>query len=143
MSLKTGLRTLLLARFNIRQLVPDQPVGNLIFPCIFCEDPPQDVKPPFILIQQIDKDPMGALDGTYGMQQEEIDIDCYSFSHDKAEDIAFAVREYLKDFTGLTPTGAYIDAVRWENEQYGKLLLKDGTDTRQRIVSLTFNIFHH
>lgn len=143
MSLELGLRALLLRNLAIRRLIPDQVVQKQTFPSVFNEDPPEGVKPPFILIHQIDFDPMKALDGTSGMTLTEIDIDCYGTDFTKLQTLGTMVADYLKDFTGALPNGHVIDAVLWQNKRYDREIGIDGTDTRRRIFSSSFEIQSH
>lgn len=143
MSLKSGLRALLIDRHSIRSLLPDYPVGKQMFPRVFCEGPAQGVNPPFILIHQISHDPMKVLEGTSGMATTEIDVDCYALDHTKAEALGELVEGYLKDFTGLLPNGVTVDSVLWENMRYDRDIMGDGTDSTRHIISHSFEIQSH
>lgn len=141
MALELGLRTLLLARPQVRALIPDKTVGNNRFPCVFVEHAPQGVTPPFILIHLIAFDPMKALDGTSGMTRTEVDIDCYSVNVAGAHAIARQVEAYLKDYTGSAGTDDTINSVLWNGKRFDRVRFIDGRDVVQNIVSLSFEIF--
>lgn len=142
MAIELGLRTLLLQQPAIVALVPPQPVGNPTFDCVFNEFAPQGVKPPFIVIYQINFDPMKALDGTYGMETTELDVDCHHITHPGAVKLGKTVSDFLKDYTGLAGGQDRINAVLWESKRHDRIYLNDGRDVRENILSMTFTIQH-
>jgi hypothetical protein len=87
-------------------------------------------------------DPMGTLDGTYGMESTTVGIDCYHNGKIGADAIAAAVFSFLKDYAGAAGAGQTVNAVIAEEPTYRKLFNSDGTDSRQRISSRSYFIQH-
>jgi hypothetical protein len=143
MALKDGLRTLLLAQSSITTLAPAQTIKGISHPSIYVGKVAQGAIPPFIVISRTGHDPMKALDGTTGLAQTEIDIDCFEGTATKAEALAKAVSDYLKDYTGAAGSSDTIDAVLWEDMNDFENPEPNGKDDWQHAVTLTFSIQHH
>lgn len=143
MSIKTGLRTLLLAESTVTALCPSQTIKGASRGSIFVRKAEQGAKPPFIIITRIDNDPLLALDGTYGMESSEVDIDCYEYTDVKAEALADAVSDYLDDFSGAAGGSDTIDAVLLESRNDFEVPEDDGSDRVRYVVTLSFTIQHH
>lgn len=140
MPLETGLKTLLLAQSSITSLVPAQSIGGTTYNGIFNESPEQGFVLPYILIHQIDCDPMVALDGTSGMMDYEFDIDCYATKYATALAIADAVADYLKDYSGAAGSST-INSVVWLGKRHDRIYEGQGRKVVFNIVSLSFQIF--
>jgi len=141
-TIETGLRTLLLAQAAIVATIPPQTVGKVAFDAIFNEEPAQGLDPAFIVICEVDEDPMLTLDGTYGMRSTTFSVDCYHKSIPEAKVTAKAVQDFLNDYDGPAGDDDTINAVLLQGVTYDKLYNTDGTDTRQRIVKLSYQIQH-
>jgi hypothetical protein len=98
--IEAGIRTLFLAQSSITSLVTNQTIDTVSFAPIFDQEPAEGIKPPFIYIERDSRDPMGALDGTYGMQSSELTIHCVGSTSLKADAIANAVTAYFADYKG-------------------------------------------
>ena len=133
MALKTGLRTLLLAESSITTLSP----------VVYVETVAQGIKPPYIVISSTGHDPMKALDGTTGMEETEIDIECVEYTDAEAEALAKAVSDYLKDYSGAAGASDTIDAVLWDSKTMFVGQEQDGKNLWRFNVQLSFTIFHH
>lgn len=142
MAIKTGLRTLLLAQSSITTLAPAQTVNGISFPAIFVGKAKQGVLPPYIVISRIRHDPLKALDGTYGMQESEIDIDCFESTEPEAEALGKAVADYLKDYSGAAGGSDTINAVYFDDINEFENPQPNGKDDWQFAVTLTFTIHH-
>lgn len=143
MAIKAGLRTLLLAQSSITALAPAQTVKGISTPAIFTGTVPQGFKPPYIVISRIRHDPYKALDGTTGIGETEIDIDCFENTEPEAEALATAVADFLKDYRGAAGSSDTIDAVLFEDRSDFENLEQDGKDLWRFAVTLSFTIQHH
>jgi len=140
--IEAGLRTLLLAQSSITALVPTQTVRDNTVEAIVVDAPPQALELPYIVINQVAEDGMLCLDGTYGMQSTEVEIDCTASTPAKAQAIAAAVRTFLDDYTG-TAGSSTIDAVLYLGRAFTRVQRTDGRDVRDCIVSLSYQVQHH
>lgn len=143
MALKNGIRTLLLAQSSVTSLCGSQTVDNVSVPAIFVQAPRQGIKTPYVVISRTSHDPMKTLDGTTGMAQTEIDIDCFAATETKADALAKVVSDFFKDYTGVAGASDTIDAVLWEDMNDFENPEGDGSDTWRYAVTLTFTVFHH
>lgn len=139
MSIETGLATLLLAQSAITTLVPAQTLGGTSYPAICNEEPTQGMVPPFIVITDSENDPNSTLDGSETIT---LDVDCYHYSKVGADAISAAVDAFFGDYTGPAGDDDTVEMVIQQNRTYRKLFNADGTDSRQRISSLTYRIWH-
>lgn len=142
MAIKTGLRTLLLAQSSITTLAPAQTIRGVSVPAVFVNKVPQGFVPPYLRITRIRHDPLKALDGTTGMAESEIDIDCYESTEPEAEALAKAVSDYLKDYSGAAGGSDTIDAVYWDDVGEFEVKAPGATDEFYQVVTLTFTIHH-
>jgi hypothetical protein len=126
-----GLRSLLLADAGIAALVGQR---------VYVNQAAQTAALPYIVITQIDLDPMLALDGTYGMQSAEIDVDCYGMNHVTAAAVAAAVKAKLNDYSGAAGDDDMIDAVLLLDENDGPLAPNDGTQTGRHLVTVEYEV---
>jgi len=143
MALEAGLRTLLLAQSPITTLCPAQIVKGVSHYGVFVGRAAQGFAPPFIVITRTEHDPYATLDGTTGMGSSEIDIDCFEATHTKAEALATAVVDFLKDYSGAAGATDIIDAVILLNRRSFQTQAGSGNDEWQYVVTLTFQIQHH
>ena len=143
MAIELGLRSLLLSQQSIKSLVPSKKVGERFYDGVFNEFAVQGFAPPYITIHQIAFDPMKVLGGTTGMERTEIDVDCHSLSHSGAAQLAKAVSDYLKDYSGNAGSEDYIDSVLWNDKRHDQVPADTGTDQRRHIISLSLELFHH
>lgn len=143
MALKNGLRTLLLAESSITSLVPAQTVDGDSVSAIFVTTADQGAKVPYLVISRTGHDPMKAMDGTTGMAQTDIDIDCYAGTPAEADALATAVEAYLKDYSGAAGGSDTIDCVLFEDKNDFENTEGDGNDQWRYVVTLSFTIFHH
>lgn len=140
--IETGLRQLLLAQPVITGIAQPQRLASGTYPAIFNEHPVQGFIPPFVIIAQTSLDPLKALDGTYGLRFTDIDIDSYSRSYDEALRLAGVIEDFLKDYRGTAGNEDTIRAVLFEGKRYDEIFEAQGSDQRQHIVSLSFQIQH-
>ena len=142
MAIETGLRTLLLAQSSITAIAAAQDIDRISTPAIWNENPPQKLNPPYVLISVIQRDPLETLTGTTGLMETEIDIDCYAVLYAKSVELATAVSDFLKDYTGAAGASDTIKAVNWKNTQDDKIWKADGTDVRLYYRTMNFRIHH-
>lgn len=142
MALPSSLRTLLLAQSAITAIAAPRTIGQTAnVPGVFVERAMQGFRPPYIVITEIDHDPMKHLGSTTGMASSDIDIDCYGDTWPTADSLADAVADFLKDYSGAASTDT-INAVLWEGRQREALEPGDGSDTWRYLVSLSFTMQH-
>lgn len=94
MAINEELLTLLLAESTVTDLLTNGTTGG------YLDYAPQVDPGDHILIHAISDDPLPALDGTSGMRETELDIDCKASTRVKATALADAVEEYVDDLTG-------------------------------------------
>ena len=140
--IEAGLRLLLLAQPSITGIAQPQIIEGVTFQGVFNESIAQRFNPPFVLISQTSVDPLKALDGTYGLRFTDFDIDCYSRSYNEALQLGRNVETFLKDYTGPAGNADTIRAVLLEDSRYDSIFDGQGGDSRQHIVSLSFQIHH-
>jgi hypothetical protein len=140
--IEAGIRTLLLSQSSITTLVPNQIIDKTTFQPIFDQEVKEGIKPPFIAIERDSRDPMGALDGTYGMMSSEITVHCVGTSPSKADAIANAVTDYFKDYKGAAGSDT-IDAVIWNDSPTDQYQPPDGSEVAWKSVDLEFTVQHH
>lgn len=142
MNIKNGLRALLLAQPSILALCPPQTVGGSSVDAVFIETVRQGFKPPYIVVSRTGSDPLGNLTSTSGLRSSEIDIDCMGYTESKAEQIAEAVSEALRDYTGPAGANDTIRAVSLEDSNDFENSEQSGGDQWRYAVTLTFTIHH-
>lgn len=144
--IEAGIRTLFLAQSSITTLVPAQTIDTKSFSGVFVQQSKEGFKPAsgkgLIVIERTGRDPMVALDGTYGMQSSDITVNCIAKASDDADAIANAVTDYFKDYTGAAGSDT-IDAVIWTDSNMDDYPPPDGTDVPWKVVALEFTVQHH
>jgi len=100
MTIKDGLRTLLLAESSITTLAPAQTINRQSVSAIFVDTVMQGFVPPFIRIERSSFTPLRFINTTTTVGTSEIEIDCYENTEPLAEALALAVATYIKDFSG-------------------------------------------
>ena len=142
MAIKDGLRSLLLAQSSITSLCPAQVIGKKTVNAIFVDTIYQGIKPPYITVSRTGSNPRGSLDGTTGIKESEIDVDCFADTETLAEALSVSVSNALKDYTGVAGVNDTIDAVDW-NDTNDFQNPEVGQDLWRHAVTLSFTIFHH
>lgn len=148
MAIETGLRTLLLAQPSITGIAVPQTVGGVTFEGIFNEHPVEGFLPPFVLIAQMEFDPLAHLGATSGLQFTGFDIDAYSRSYPQARDLAKAISDFFfppdgsGDYVGSAGPNDTIKAVIYETRRYDEVFEEQGSDIRQHIFSLSITVQH-
>ena len=141
MTIKDGLRTLLLAQSSITTLAPAQTVSRQSISAIFVESAMQGFIPPFIHIERTSFTPLRFINTTTTAGISEIEIDCYENTEPLAEALALAVANYIKDFSG-TAGSATIHRVNWTGSMNFRTEENDGGDVRRHIATLNLSVFH-
>ena len=136
-----GLRTLLLAQSSITSLIPSQTVNRITFPGIFCDNAPQGVKPPYVVIHAMATDPMLTLD-TYSesLKSDDIEIDVVCYSVPQARSISDTIRQFIDDYNGAAGDNDTIKAVLWNDENYSYDFPDEGRDTKYHIITTSYQI---
>lgn len=134
-----GLRTLLLAQTSITTLAPAQTVKGISTPAIVCDNAPQGMVPPYVVLTDISSDPMNTLDAySESLQSVELDIDCYSYSEPAARTLGQTVWRFIRDYTGPAGSDDTVKAVVVEDHgTYRYDFPAEGRDTRFHIVTLS------
>lgn len=101
----------------------------------------QDHAMSYLSLSQLSQDPMKALDGTSGMRKSEFDIDCVCTSRVKANALADAVDEFIKDFTGAAGSNT-INAVLLNDRAYDAIPVSQGSDNYKYITTLNVDFQH-
>lgn len=143
MAIKDGIRTLLLAQSSITTLAPAQTVGKKSIDAIFVDKIYQGFKPPYIMISRTGFDPRATLGTTTGIQETEIDIDCFAYTETLAEALAKAVSDYFKDYSGAAGGSDTIDSVEWDDINDFQNDEGNGGDCWRHAVTLSFTVLHH
>lgn len=141
MTIKDGLRTLLLAQSSITTLAPAQTINRQSISAIFVDAVMQGFVPPYIMIERTSYTPLRFINTTTAAGTSEIEIDCYERTEPLAEALALAVATYIKDFSG-TAGSATIHRVNWTGSMNFRTEEIDGSDTRRHIATLNLSIFH-
>lgn len=140
-----GIRALFLAQSAITTLAPAQTVNRVSFPSVFCDNEPQGINPPFILIHFMGTDPLMTLDPTYHAsgQIDSIDVECVCWNLPAARTLNKVVREFFEDYSGnVTADGVTdeIKAVTWLDESYDYSFPQDGTDGKQHSITTSYSV---
>lgn len=135
----TELRTLLLAQSSITTLAPAQTINRISVPAVFVENAQQGFSPPFVIITNIQSEPIVCSDGTKEFRTAEIDIDAYGYSRVDSRTLASTIRTYIDDFSGTAGANT-IHAVLWQDENDFAVKPQDGRDTRWYVTTETFRI---
>lgn len=142
MAIDTGLRDLLLAQPSITALCAAQAIDGKTWYSIYDETVKQGAKAPYVLISTISFNPLGNLTNTTGLGESEIDIDCVAYTKSKANNLAKAVSDFLKDYSGPAGVDDSIKSVNWEDSQVFKQQESPGQELWRYTVTLTFTIHH-
>ena len=101
-----GMRTLFLAQAAITSLVPSQTVNRISMPCIFTDNAPQGVLPPYIAIHATSTDPMLTFDAfNPSLKSDDIEIDVVGYSIPQARKISDTLRQFFDDYAGTLSKG--------------------------------------
>ena len=135
-----GLRTLFLAQSAITSLAPAQIVNRVTLPVVFCDNAPQGVQPPYIVIHANATDPMVTLDATYNesLKSDDIDIDVIGYSIPQARKISETVRQYFDDYLGFFAAGTNVGTAAALNSTFGPLAIVGGADGVKGVQLSTF-----
>lgn len=134
-----GLRTLLLAQAGVTALVPSQTVSRVSMPAIVCNNAPEGLIPPYIVIADVSSDPMTTLDAySTSLASVNVDIDCVSYSEPTARTIAKTVWDFIRDYSGAAGADDTVKAVITEDQgTYRFDYPAEGRDTKFHIVTLS------
>jgi hypothetical protein len=137
-----GLRTLLLAQSSITTLAPAQTIKGISIPAIVCDNAPQGMEPPYVVLTDISSDPMGTLDShSESLQAVEVDIDCYSYDEPAARTLGQTVWRFIRDYTGAAGADDTVKAVIVDDHgTYRYDFPAEGSDTRFHVVTLSMTV---
>jgi len=140
-----GLRTLFLAQSAITTLAPAQTVGRVSFPAVFVENVPEQVKPPYVVVELTDTDPLMTLDSTYhgSGQEDTVDVHSVSYSLPDARLLDKTIRLFFQDYAGNVTADGITDevkAVMWQGQAYDFDYEQDGTDKKKHIFTTTYSV---
>ena len=108
---------------------------------IFITKAPETAELPYIVIELLDTDEFGSLDGTGNLRRVSFAVDCQSDRSVTAEALGKAVRVFMDDYTGAA--GEFtIDAVNLNQEVSEYDPPREGSDKGVHTVSLLLDIFY-
>jgi len=129
--MKTGLIALLKSEGTI----------STITSSIYITKAPDTATVPYIVIELLDTEEFGSLDGTGSLRRVSFGIDCQASRGVEAETLGSAVRKFLDDYTGAA--GSFtIDAVVLQQETSAYSPPQDASDKGTHTVGLDFDIFY-
>jgi hypothetical protein len=141
--IETGLRTLLLDQPSITGIARPGKAKDVTHDAVFNETAPQGLAPPFVVIRQVDNDPMGTLAETAGLEATTFEIDAHSRSYDDGLQLRKNIDEYLKDYSGNAGPEDKIEAVIMGDKRYENVPEDQGGDQWQHVFTRSFLIQHH
>ena len=118
-------------------LLQNESTISAITSSIYISKAPQSATVPYIVIELVDTDEMGSLDGTGGLRKVGFAIDCQSDRSVEAEQLGKAVRVFVDDYTGAAGDET-IAAVNMGQE----LSEYDSSDKGTHTVTLLVDIFY-
>lgn len=132
MAVDESLRTVLLATTSITDIVGSTGV--------YVGDAGQSELSAYVVINQESHNPHGALDGTTGIGESQIDLDCYAKKRTQARTLANAVSAKLKDYSGTSGSTTF-SAFNWLDEASDIVPADDGSQVHYHVFTETFNVF--
>jgi hypothetical protein len=141
--IETGLRILLLAQSSVSGIARPGKAKDVTHDAVFSEVAPQGMAPPFVVIRQVDADPMGTLEETEGLESGTFEIDCHSRNYDDGLQLRKNVDDFLKDYSGSAGPEDVIEAVVMGDKRYENVPEDQGGDQWQHVFTRSFLIQHH
>lgn len=141
--IETGLRLLLLAQPSVTSIARPKDAKDVQHEAVFNETAPQGLVTPFVIIRQIDNDPMGTLAETAGLEATTFEIDAVSRGYDDGLRLRKAIDNYLKDYSGPAGPEDVIEAVIMGDKRYENTPEDQGGDTWQHRFTRSFYVQHH
>ena len=133
------IRSLLLLQTTITSLVPAQEINRVAVPGIFVGDAIQGFAPPYVVIEEIDTDPMLTLaDGTFGLEMVEVDISAYSYSEPGSKRLRRAIRDFFDDYSGVAGSSTIKAVILQPGEISDYEDPKEGRDTKLYFSTVSF-----
>lgn len=132
MSISTALRARLLAVSAVTDITSRIYVGKAEQPRTATSRGDEHV-----VIYPLDDDPLPTFDGTTGLRQADIDIDCYAAREPLVSALADAVHDAVKDYTG-TIGGQTIQAVVAQPRGYDFIDDADGDDEGRHVYTCSY-----
>ena len=101
-----GMRSLFLATPAIVAMVPAQTVNRVSLPCIFTDNAPQSVVPPYVVMHSTATDPMLTLDSySESLKSDDVEIDVVGYKIPQARAISETIRQFFDDYRGVDAAG--------------------------------------
>jgi len=122
-------------------LLQNESTISAITSSIYISKAPQSATVPYIVIELVDTDEMGSLDGTGGLRKVGFAIDCQSDRSVEAEQLGKAVRVFVDDYTGAAGDET-IAAVNMGQELSEYDPPEDSSDKGTHTVTLLVDIFY-
>lgn len=141
--IEAGIRSLLLEQSSITGIARPGVVDGVTYPGVFNEYAPQGFRPPFVVVRQIDSDPMGDLTDTDGLESTEFEIDACARSYDEAQTLARNIARFFRDYEGEAGPEDVIEAVIMGSKRVTQLDEETGADSRLHVVTRAFQVMHH
>ena len=137
-----GIRTLLLAQAAITTLAPSQVVKGVTYPAVFCDNPVEDMIPPYIVLISNKTDPCLTLDAVINTSgvSDDIDIVAVGYSIVDARALGQAVQTFFDDYEGPAGSDDTVLAVHLLDETYSYDYPADGRDTKVHKIAVSYNI---
>lgn len=141
--IESGLRSLLLDQPSITGLARPGVVDGVTYDGVFSEYAPQGFRPPFVVVRQIDSDPMGDLTDTDGLETTDFEIDAVSRSFDEAQSLARKIAVFFRDYEGEAGPDDVIEAVIMGSKRVVQLDDESGADQRMHVITRAYQVMHH
>jgi hypothetical protein len=124
---------------DLRTLLAAQSLGLASASAIYTDKTDQNEPMPYLVLTQLNEDPMKTLGGTTGMRNAEFDIDCVASSRVTADSVADAVDSFIKDYSGAAGAST-VRAVLLNDRAYDCIPTGQGTENHKFVTTLNFQV---
>lgn len=132
MAIDTDLITLLAAEASINSLLSTTT-------SFYTDKTDQNGEMPYVVVTQLDEDPLLMLSGTTGLAIAEIDIDCVASSRVTANAVFAAVKAYIKDYSGAAGAST-VRAVLLNGLATDAIPIGQGTENYKFVKTLNLQV---
>lgn len=132
MAIGTDLRTLLIAESTINTALATTT-------SCYTDKTDQNAEMPYLVLTQLNEDPMKMLTVTSGLRMAEFDIDCVASSRVTADTVADAVETYIKDYSGAAGSST-VRAVLLNDRAYDSIPIGQGSENYKFVTTLNLQV---
>lgn len=132
MAIGSDLRTLMLAQSSITDELDSTTA-------CYTDKTDQNKGMPYLVLTQLNEDPLKMFSGTTGLRSAEFDIDCVATARPTADDVADAVEAYIKDYSGAAG-GSTVRAVLLNDRAYDCIPIGQGTENHKFVTTLNIQV---